>query len=226
MNVTACLVTRGNVDMAPVIASLPRDWEILVWNNGKGRIEWCWAEPPGSFKVSAYVQDLGVYGRYACIEYAKGDLIYVQDDDCIVSDPAAIVWESDSGGSEYGRLVCNMPQEFRPHYPDSALVGFGACFHRDLPSVAFDRLAIPDEDGFYRPKLRPGRWTVTVVKLRELFLRECDTIFTTLTPRILVDVPKTDREFASDPDRLWTQPEHVSQRQAMLKLARQVRDGS
>ena len=35
--------------------------------------------------------DLSVYGRYAAIEDARGDLIYVQDDDVIVSDPQAIV---------------------------------------------------------------------------------------------------------------------------------------
>ena len=88
--------------------------------------------------------DLAVYGRYAAIEFCTHDLILTQDDDVIVSDPQAIVdaWNAEwCGGVESGwdGVVCNTPPEFRPHYPDSGLVGFGAAFHRDAPARAFAR---------------------------------------------------------------------------------------
>ena len=53
--------------------------------------------------------------------------------------------------------------------------------------------------------------------------RTPDVIFTTLTPRILVDVPYADREFASDPDRMWRQEGHVAERKRALDLALAVR---
>lgn len=210
MNVSACLVTRGNVDMQPVIDSLPRDWEIVLWSNGE-RMVWRsdgWAE---------VCSDISVYGRYAAIEYASHDLIYVQDDDVIVSDPAAIVaeWCEASGRREplglpmAEHIVANMPQEFRHDgYTDSCLVGFGACFHRDLPTRVFDRFF---DMGF------EFEWSE--------FNRTCDVVFTTLAPaRVLVNVHKTNREFAEDPDRMYRQPEHVGGRKRMLELSRKVRD--
>lgn len=199
--------------MQPIIDSLPREWEIVIWDNS-GTITRSdgWAE---------VCTDLSVYGRYAAIEYASHDLIYVQDDDVIVSDPQAIVrqWFLEStrlpGIRQWEGVVCNMPPEFRPHYPDSGLVGFGAAFHRDAPKRAFDRFwerytgATWDDiggEGFYR--------------------RRADNVFTVLTPRVLVDVPKTDREMASDPNRMWKQPEHVGERDRMIDLARRVRDAA
>lgn len=131
----------------------------------------------------------------------------------IVSDPERIAWESDSGGSAYGQLVCNMPPKFRHDgYTDSCLVGFGACFHRDAPTRAFGRF-MEHHDHMIPLGIR-----------QDVFWRTCDVVFTTLTPRVLVDVPKVDREFASDPDRMWKQPEHYGERVRMLELARQVRD--
>lgn len=219
MNVSACLVTRGNVDMQPVIDSLPRDWEIVLWSNGE-RMVWRsdgWAE---------VCSDLSVYGRYAAIEYATHDLIYVQDDDVIVSDPAAIAaeWCEASGRREplglpmAEHIVANMPQEFRHDgYTDSCLVGFGACFHRDLPEKLFRDYELSSA--------MPWGKTFGATDLLPVFYRTCDVMFTTLAPaRVLVDVPKTNREFAEDPDRMYRQPEHVGERKRMLELSRKVRD--
>ena len=36
MNVSACLVTRGDVDLTAIIASLPYD-DVVVWDNSKRR---------------------------------------------------------------------------------------------------------------------------------------------------------------------------------------------
>lgn len=223
MNVSACIATRGDVDMQPILNSLPAEWEKIVWVNG-GNIErhW-WQGDPSQVNVTYpdSAPDRGPYGRFAAIEYASHDLIYVQDDDVIVSDPQAIVDrylavtefppEPPYGPDEV--VVCNMPQEFRPHYPDSAMVGFGAAFHRDAPTRAFDR---------FRKAMSPsGRWEIAQ---QGVFLRESCRIFTVLTPRVLVDVPKTDMPYASDPNRLWKQPDHVAMRELALSWARKVRD--
>ncbi len=216
MNVSACLVTRGDHEegLQQIIESLPHDWEIVIWDNGERMVSRSdgWAE---------VCSDLSVYGRYAAIEFASHECIYVQDDDVIVSDPQSIVdaWEhlivlSDMP-AEY-KVVCNMPPEFRPHYPDSALVGFGAAFHRDAPRRAFQRFeqAMRPIGGPGDPFCEPG-----------LFNRRADNVFTVLTPRVLVDVPKTDLPYASDDNRMWRQASHVGERDRMIELTRQVRDG-
>jgi len=210
--------------MQPVLDSLPPEWETIIWNNrgpwvsGRGAFggliaeqeRWQNAGSPGT-------SDLSVYGRYAAIKYASHDLIYVQDDDVIVSDPRAIVdewlstrqWEISTQ-----HLVANMPQEFRHDgYTDSCLVGFGACFHREAPAKAFGRFFGTDTG-----------YLLTRDQMH--FNRCCDVVFTTLTPRVLVDIPKTDREMASDPNRMWKQPGHIEERTRMLDLARKVRDAS
>jgi len=217
MNVSAIVVTRPGrrIDLQPILDTFPPEWERIVWRNGE-RVELHWADPPGSFKELDRVPDVGPHGRFSAIGYASHDLIYVQDDDVIVSDPQEIVgwyerWMAtdDAPYKEEGYVVCNMPPEFRQHYPDSAMVGFGAAFHRNAPPTAFVR--------FF--KKHP-----TMAVDDPLFLRESCRAFTTLTPRVLVDVPKTDREFASDPDRLWKQPDHIEMRERMLVLAREARD--
>lgn len=230
--------------MAPVIESLPEEWEIIVWSNGGGfsRINRVRADGhvdgrqnwPGAVPLP----DLAVYGRYAAIKYAAHDVCYTQDDDVIVSDPQAIVdglienygavvstpFAFFPGSPQppvthvemkMGTVVCNMPQEFRHDaYTDSALVGFGAAFHRDAPKRAFDRfLAHSDPYG-----------VGLTIEAQEWFWRTCDVMFTTLTDRVLVDVPKVNREFAEDADRMYRQPDHVGERARMLTLARQARD--
>lgn len=161
--------------------------EVVIWNN---QLE----------------QDLGPYGKYAAIEQARHDVVFVQDDDVLL--PPGSIREL-VAAYEPGKLVANMPQEFRPHYPDSAMVGFGAIFDRELPAEAFEWFF-----GYH----------VGMSGESPLFLRESCRAFAVLTPLVLVDVPKTDLPWASDPGRLWRQPEHVAMRDRMLDLARQVRD--
>ena len=184
-SVTAIIVTRGDVDLDQVIGSLPRDWEVILWNNGVPEVQ---VYGVCRFTLPS-IKDLSVYGRYAAIEHASHDLIYVQDDDCIVSDPQAIVnaWMdipvSLASVTEHGHnagVVCNMPSEFRhDFYTDHALVGFGAAFHRDAPERAFARFQRETEF------LSRGPWESVV----PFYRRTCDIVFTALTPRVLVDVP-------------------------------------
>jgi hypothetical protein len=197
VNVSAVIVTRGDVDLSPVLDSLPRDWQKVIWNNSER-------------------DDLSVYGRYAAIEECEHDLIFTVDDD-VALDPGSVEqfveawWRVPSWGSR-NYVVCNMPQRFRDtgFYDDHALVGFGAIFRRDLPGATVARL-----DSFL---YRQGRG------LPESFHRTADIVFTALTPRILVDLPYTDLPWASAPNRMWKTDGHVAERTRMLELVRQVRD--
>lgn len=214
MKVSAVIPTRGDVDLSPILESLSWCDEVLVWDNSKR-------------------QDLSVYGRYAMIAEARNELILTQDDDCIVSDPQRIAnaWISNRNNNEYGVaprqvepeefLVANMPQEFRPHYPDSCLVGFGACFHRDLPDQAIERFV------YGALKMIGNEYTGEHVQaVLETQDRTCDVWFTTLTPRVLVDVPVERLDYAFGANRMYNQPGHVEERTRVLEMARKVRDAS
>jgi len=188
-DVSAVLVTRGDVDLAPIVESLAGFGEIVIWDN-------------------SVETDLAVYGRYAAIERCARRVVFVQDDD-VVLDPVAL--HRLCLNYEPAVLVANMPQRFRDtgFYDDHCLVGFGAILDRDLPAKAFRKFdwKLPFSER------RPDPW---------LWRRTCDITFTALTPRKLLDLPYTDREFASAPNRMWKQGSHVAERARMLELVRQV----
>lgn len=121
MTIAACLVTRGDVSLNPILQKLDAFGmdEVVIWNNAER-------------------DDVAVYGRYAAITETTAELIYVQDDDCTLEADAIQQLVS---LHEPGHVVCNMPPQFRhPFYRDHALVGFGAVFERALPQLAFNRL--------------------------------------------------------------------------------------
>jgi hypothetical protein len=127
-HVSAVLVTRGDVDLEPILASLPFA-DLVVWDNSQRE------------------RDLGAFGRYAAIAEAKHEVIYTQDDDLIVQrhDELLAAWEE-------GMVVANMPA-WKTDYLDTVLIGYGSLFNRSAPQAAFERYArfyeIDDED-FYR----------------------------------------------------------------------------
>jgi hypothetical protein len=206
VNVSAVIVTRGDCDLSRVLDSLPRDWQKVVWDNSKR-------------------DDLSVYGRYAAIEECEHEAIFVQDDDCVLPPetiqellrvaftPRMIIRgpgdDREIPDAVGPAIVANMPQRFRDtgFYDDHCLVGFGAMFHRDLPARAFAK--------FFQPPFGD-----------EFFRRTCDVAFTFLAPgpRVLLDLPYADLPWASAPNRMWKQKEHVGDRRAMIELARQMRD--
>lgn len=232
LNVSAIIVTRGDVSLKPILDEIPEEWECIVWDNGARTLH-RWTVP-GEFNDDEYVSDLSVYGRYAAIEYATGDLIYVQDDDVIVSDPRLLVryWHESKHVAENdfralwhehpdnlreigaGRhVVCNMPPEFRHEfYEDHALVGFGAVFARGAPSTAFGRLTATHGDAGF-----PSDWAYGP------FLRTCDIAFTGLTARILANVPYERMPYDSDDSRMWKQPDHQADRIHMRELMRKAK---
>lgn len=186
MRVAACIPTRGDQNLDEIIASIPHDWEVCLWDNSKK-------------------QDLSVYGRYAAIELTDAPVIYTQDDDAILDPESFDVLRS---AYQPAVLTANMPERFRhDFYREHCLVGFGAIFDRDLPAKAFDRYFAHSRQQRDDP----------------LFLRICDVVFTALTTRHLVDVSHTDLPWASNPERMWKQPDHQTSRSHMLKLALQAR---
>ena len=206
MNVSAVIVTRGDVLLDEVLDSLPREWQKVIYDNSQRT-------------------DLGVYGRYAAIAECEHDLIYVQDDDVIVSDPQALVDEWVESSADAWRVertpnehvVCNMPQEFRhDFYRDHALVGFGAVFHRDAAMIALGKYALGTG---WTSLLNPG-------DQQDRFRRCCDIAFTALTPRVLVDVPKRNLPWCDAPNRMWKQPDHQGERAAFLADVLRIRDAS
>ena len=212
MMISACLVTRGDIDMHPIVDSLPNEWEVVIWNNGAGL---CTVLPPGRPK-SGYseweIEDCAVYGRYAAIAHASGDLIYVQDDDVLVSEPATIATiglgiRMNAEEPMMDVIVCNMPQEFRhSFYEEHALSGFGAVFPRSLPDRTFQWF----------------REHCTAELPEGMFNRTCDIVMTGLTQRVLVDYPIEHMPYASDENRMWKQPSHQGERNQMLGYVKAV----
>lgn len=124
-DVSAVLVTRGDVDLKPIIDSLPYN-DIVVWDNSKRKI------------------DLKAYGRYAAIYEAKNNIIYFQDDDCLFTEHEKLLQEY-----EPNTLVCNMPESRWEEYHDSGLIGYGSLHDRGMAERTFLSYYLfyePDDD--------------------------------------------------------------------------------
>ncbi len=117
-DIAAVLVTRGNVDMAPILATLPYD-EVVIWDN------------------STREHNLKVMGRYAAIPETTKPVIYWQDDDVIFTQHDRLLEEYESG-----KLVANMDQAWidGAGYRDLvAMQGAGSLCDRNLPEQVFAR---------------------------------------------------------------------------------------
>ena len=128
----------------------------------------------------------GVWQRWEAVSRAEGDVIYTQDDDAVV-DVAAVL-------REYcpDRVTCNMPADHRRDYPDGlALVGWGCVFSRRK------------KNNFY-----PYLFSFGVYPLDEVFRRECDRVFTGLSPLKLIDVPVRHLAHAHGADRMGREARH------------------
>ncbi len=115
--VDAVIVTRGDVDLTPIRATLWNFHNIVVWNNLVG-------------------PDMGPFGQFLAASYlANTTVVYMQDDDC-TTKPLEIIaaWEP-------GKIVCNMgTQGHVKNYENrlDKLMGFGCCFEKRLIKETFD----------------------------------------------------------------------------------------
>jgi hypothetical protein len=121
--VSAVLVTRGNVELAEILEQLEADGieDVVVWNNAERD------------------RDLACFGRYAGIAEARNEYIFHQDDD-LVSPVGRLLEHYDPIRDRYGLVSNNRIDEEWP------LTAIGTVFHRELARDCFD--AYIDAYGF------------------------------------------------------------------------------
>ena len=137
-DVTAVIVTRGDIDLAPVLESLIFS-DVVVWNNADRPV------------------DQMTYGRVLAANLAPNEVIYSQDDDLIHSREnqmqilasydeecmAGCMWPEWSDGARR--------QGIEGGYDDLVFPGSGSISHRDTWLDAIDLyLAEYPEDDFFR----------------------------------------------------------------------------
>jgi hypothetical protein len=116
--ITAIIVTRGNVDLAPCLETLPYD-QVIVWDNSQRE------------------HDYKIFGRYAAIPEARHPVIYWQDDDVIFRHHDELLKHY-----QPGVLIANMDDDWRlgaGYNDDLVLFGAGSLCDAHLPSIVFDR---------------------------------------------------------------------------------------
>ena len=129
-DVSAVIVTRGDVDLAPILKTLPYD-EVIVYDNSKS------------------ATDYKCHGRFVGALAARNDVVYFQDDDLIFTAHDKLL-----AAYEPGKIVANMPSPWyeREHYDEMrcVLVGAGSLMPRALVKPCFDRYlaAWPMDDLF------------------------------------------------------------------------------
>lgn len=135
--VSAVIVTRGNMPLAPVISSLEQFDEIVIWDN-------------------SVEENLMTYGRVAALERCSNEIVYSQDDDITHSpenlraildayQPGVLtgcMWREWSDGAR--------AQGIQNGYDDLVFPGSGSVYHRITPYAAADRyLAHHPADDFF-----------------------------------------------------------------------------
>ena len=200
--VTAIIPTRGDVDLDPVVATIPQEWQTLAYDNGAGQVHERNATGRAWTTIATGLGDCAVFARYLAAQFADNEIIYTQDDDVVVSDPAMIAL---AAASLNDSIICNMPREFRhDFYVDHALVGFGAAYPAALPMRTFEWFN--------------DHWTLN----EDTFGRTCDIIFTGLNQRLLTDVPVQSLPYASDDNRMWKQADHFGERMQVLEIVKRL----
>ena len=186
--VTACLITwKRQANLSQIIYNLQR-WnfinQIMILDNSKG-------------------ENIINYGRYIQALKAENDLIYVQDDDCMVrnaneiydkfiTDPTTICH---AGIIDYQRVI---PQNIYGE-KQMAILGWGAVFNRNWIGVL-------------------DKYTNKYGK-DHCFYRETDRIFSMLLNKhhnfILGDIMHLDGK--DGPNALCNQPDHIKYKKLAIE---------
>lgn len=174
MNVSAVIVTRGDIELGPCLSAIDAD-EVVI-RKGRG----------------------GVWERWEAALSAKHDVIYVQDDDCVV-DFAGVIEAYDAAA-----VTCNMLTSHRSDYRDGiSLVGWGCVFHKTMLSAFAQYILHFPED--------------------ELFRREADRVFTGLNPLKLIDLGVFHRPQAFCGDRMGLEARHGADLKEIRRRIYEVR---
>jgi hypothetical protein len=117
-DVSAVLVTKGDVDLQPILDLIPFG-DIVIWDN-------------------SVRENMKTYGRHLAEAECKHDVIYHQDDDLLFRGFDGLM-----AAYEPGRITANMPS---PWYEDvgydrkkQVMLGAGSLIDRGLARQAFDR---------------------------------------------------------------------------------------
>jgi hypothetical protein len=127
-DVAAVVVTRGNVDLAPILATLPYP-EIVVWDNSQRPF------------------DLKIYGRYYALWEVKREIVFFQDDDVIFTEHEQLLSEY-----EPGVITANMDAGWVQAcgYHDMVMLGAGSLADREMfrPALEAYLARHPYDDDF------------------------------------------------------------------------------
>lgn len=130
-DVSAVLVTRGDVDLSRILEGLAVFNDVVVWNNAER-------------------EDWRLFGRYMGMAECERDIVYVQDDDIFL--PARTIRRI-VAAYEPGVIVANMSEGWARGRDmlDAVQVGAGAVLDRDIPGKAFAKYdtMFPRDDLFY-----------------------------------------------------------------------------
>ena len=227
VSVSAVLVTYRRpasnlVRIVERLAALPFISEILVRDQNDGKAE-----------------NLNVYGRYVLAQQAINDVIYTQDDDCVIGNIEVIkrVFDLDPTRIAFGLAPTHYPLweggAFQRAEPPGvgaslAMMGWGAFFNR-----YWLRTADPQGGPRVTPLIEQLGWKSIFLPycdrhgLDENFRREADRIFSLLLNRRHAFV-RADVEHlpgAESADALASEPEHwVSRDRAISRCLEILRE--
>jgi hypothetical protein len=118
--VSAVLVTKGDVDLDPILDRFPEFDELIIWDNSKSPV------------------DMKTLGRHLAEQFCRNDVIYHQDDDLIFRNFGRLL-----EAYEPGRITANMPSPWYETvgYPEKrqVMLGAGSLIDKGLAGQALDR---------------------------------------------------------------------------------------
>lgn len=195
MKVTACLISWKRPENIPIIVKSLMGWdfidEIIIRDNSK-------------------CKNIINYGRYTSGKKAKNELLYTQDDDCIIKNL----------GEVYEMAVKSPYHLVHSGIPD---------YEKVIPDNRFQngcQMAMAGWGSFFRKK-----WIPILDQYIEkygkdyCFYRETDRIFSILLKQYHIYVPGDIEHMGrTDPVALSNQPDHLKYKQLSIERSLKIAD--
>jgi hypothetical protein len=200
--VSLCIVTRGDVPLAPVLEHVPSDWQVVRWDNRERR-------------------DMKVYGRFCAVDEAEHETIAFVDDDVAFEHWDELLRQYQllkATGNEV--MVCNDAHGDNPAgLEDVALTAVGSIVSKTLIAETWQRWSevfLPGERRLLplAPDGNPG------------ILYACDFVFGILVPHVNIRLPYTNLYANTPGDRLANYSWFQAMKYVYTEMARSIRDGS